>query len=107
MREIDIQQAIRAALGREPDLVLWRNPVGVDSKHGQRYGLCVGSSDLVGIGPGGRFFCLEVKSFAGRVSPEQEMFLQLVRRRHGFAAVVRSVEEAREALDRCRAGKLE
>lgn len=111
MREADIQQAIRIAVGRAPDLVLWRNSAGVavhaDSGHTQRFGLCRGAADLIGIGPGGRFVALEVKTDRGRIMPEQRMFLELVRRRGGFAAVVRSVEDAHAALDRCRRGESE
>lgn len=111
MREADIQQAIRLALGRETDLVLWRNTVGVgtmDDGSKQRFGLAIGSSDLIGIlAPRGRFVALEVKSQKGRVRDEQSLFLSLVRARGGFAAVVRSVDDARAALDRARAGASE
>lgn len=104
IRESQLQQQIRLALGREPDLVLWRNSVGVAETDGrkQRFGLCRGSSDLIGIGPGGILFALEVKTPTGRVSPEQQMFIDLVNRRGGFAAVVRSVDEARQALTAAR-----
>lgn len=111
MSEIDLQQQIRVALGRERDLVLWRNTAGVavhmSSNTTQRFGLCKGASDLIGIGPGGRFFALEVKSPRGRISPEQQLFLELVRHRGGFAAIVRSVEDAYAALNRAREGASE
>lgn len=93
-----------------------------------RYGLCVGSSDIIGIvrtpedaagcetcrigvaeGPHthrpslGIFLALEVKSSTGRVSKEQQMFLDLVNRRGGVGRVVRSVNDARKALDEARA----
>lgn len=110
--ESDIQDAIRLALGREADLALWRNSVGTaehwDGRRVQRvrYGLAPGSADLVGVCRG-RFFALEVKAPKGRVAPEQEQWLAMVRHKGGFAAVVRSVDEARAALDRCRAGGVE
>lgn len=110
MLERSIQTAIRLALGREPDLTLWRNETGVAEHRGRhvRYGLCVGSADLIGIlAPSGRFVALELKTAHGRVSPEQTRFLDLVRKRGGFAAVVRSVEDARAALDRARRGETE
>lgn len=105
--EIHLQQAVRLALGREPDLVLWRNAAGVarhDSGHTQRFGLCPGAADLIGIGPNGRFFALEIKTCRGRLSDDQSRFLDLVRRYGGFAAVVRSVDEAHDALARARRG---
>ncbi len=67
-------------------------------------GLGKGSADLVGIirGPG-RAIALEVKTPSGVVSPEQPLWLAAVRALGGFAAVVRSPEEAIAAIDRaCR-----
>lgn len=112
MTELQIQDAIRLALGTEPGLVLWRNNVGTaehwTSRGVQRvrYGLAPGSADLVGICDG-RFFALEVKAAAGRVAPEQTEWMALARRKGGFAAVVRSVDDARAAVARCRAGGAE
>ena len=112
MTESTLLHDIRLALGREPDLVLWRNNVGVAPPTPRtrpvRYGLCTGSADLIGIlAPTGRFVALEVKTATGRPSPEQIMFLALIRARGGFACVVRSIDEARDAIDRARAGALE
>lgn len=110
--EREIQHEIRQALGQEPDLVLWRNNVGVAKfvKNGRQqtvaYGLAPGSADLVGI-LAGRFFALEVKTATGRASEEQRLWLNLVRTKGGFAAVVRSVDEARAALGRAREGASE
>jgi hypothetical protein len=87
---------------------LFRNNVGClpDPRGGYvTYGLCTGSSDLIGWNPvqitdkhvGTRlpiFTALEVKSARGRVTPEQAHFIAAVRRANGIAAVVRSVEEA-------------
>ncbi len=113
--ETILQNEIRLALGREPDFTLWRNSTGMaehtsaaGQRYRQRFGLAVGSSDLVGIlAPAGRMVALEVKTPRGRVTPEQDLFLALVRRRGGFAAVVRSVDDATSALARAREGALE
>lgn len=121
-----LQAEIRLALGRDPSLVLWRNSTGtsvhLDPRTNRtttvRYGLAVGSADLVGvlacnvtIGEVqtcvGRFIALEIKTATGRVRPEQAQWLALVRSRGGFAAVVRSVDEARAAIERARAGASE
>lgn len=127
MTESQILAAIRIALGSEPDLVLWRlSQGGAVTRKGQTYraGLSVnGAADLIGILQEtvseelhagtcrgrviGRFFALEIKAANGRCSPEQELWLNLVRQRGGFAAVVRSVDEARAALERARAGEFE
>ena len=112
MKESRVQDEIRLALGLEDDLVLWRNNVGVaqfDNGSRVAYGLAPGSADLVGIlAPSGRWFCLELKRLkGGRVEAEQKLWHALVRRMGGFCAVVRSVDEARAALERARTGATE
>lgn len=103
MREAELQDQIRLAIGADSRVVLWRNNTGLAvSSDGRRtrYGLCVGSSDLVGIVRGsGRFVALEVKTESGRVSPEQTRFIALVNGAGGYAAVVRSVTQAQAAID--------
>ncbi|HEX4932379.1 MAG TPA: VRR-NUC domain-containing protein [Gemmatimonadaceae bacterium] len=109
MTEGALQDAIRLALRDVPGLVLWRNNVGTAlHADGRRvvYGLAPGSADLVGC-LDGRFVALEVKTATGRVRPEQSVWLACVRSVGGFAAVVRSVDEAREAVTRARAGARE
>jgi len=100
---------IRVALGREPDLVLWRLNQGITKDHtGKQYrsGMVPGAADLIGVlGPRGRWFCLEVKSPTGRLSREQKLFGSLVQRMGGSWACVRSVDDARAALDRARNGE--
>ena len=108
MSEREIQQAIRLAV-QGPDIVLWRNNVGTAVQADGsvvRYGLAVGSADLVGV-VAGRFFALEVKSERGRVTDEQRQWIALVQSKGGFAAVVRSVDEALAAVERCRKGGVE
>lgn len=114
--EREIQQEIREALGLEPGLLLWRNNVGsarhFDTKtHKEsvvRYGLANGSADLVGLlAPTGRFFALEVKKPGEAPTKEQAQWAALVRKFGGFCATVRSVEEARAAVERARAGGIE
>lgn len=110
--ENEIQQRIRLACGRGP-VRLWRNNTGaLVDQQGRfvRFGLCKGSSDLIGlrsveITPEmvgqciAQFVALEVKTPQGVLSPEQRAFLRLVRQLGGVAAVCRSVEEAHAALD--------
>jgi hypothetical protein len=105
-----IQHDVRLAASEHADLVLWRNSTGVTQEDDRavRYGLCVGSSDLIGVlGPAGRFVAIEIKSERGRLSIEQQLFLSLVRRMGGFATTVRSVGEFHAAIQRARAGESE
>ncbi len=116
MTEAEIQNRVRLALGRLPDVRMFRNNVGVADIRGQkvRFGLLKGSSDLVGWlrvmvegKPLARWLCLEIKTMTGKCSPEQELWLKLVRAFGGFACVVRSVEEALAAVQRAREGLYE
>jgi len=102
MTEKELMNAIRAVLSRPGTPVrLWRNNVGqlADSRGiPVKYGLAVGSADLVGIiKPSGRWLAVEVKTPKGRATPEQLIWLQTVRDFGGIAVILRSVEEA-EAL---------
>lgn len=100
-------QNIRLALGNEQDLTLWpMQPGGVADATGRpmRCGPN-GMADLCGIlAPQGRWFCLEAKTGAGKQRPDQIMWGNLIRKRCGFYAVVRSVEDATAALARARLG---
>lgn len=109
--EARIQAEVRLALGALPDLVMWRNSTGVAQTpdgRSTRFGLCVGSSDLVGLlAPTGRFVAIEVKAADGRPTDDQLRFLRLVRSTGGFACIVRSAEEALLAVERARKGESE
>lgn len=61
-------------------------------------GLCKGGSDIIGIAPNGDFMAVEVKTKTGRVSPEQQTFINAVRAAGGIAGVARSVEDALELI---------
>lgn len=113
MSETKLVREIQLALGKEFSVRAWRNNVGVlQDKNGQHvtYGLCPGSSDLIGfksvkITPemvGQRvaiFVALEVKSEKGRATPEQWNFIDTVATYGGLAGVVRSLDEARQVLN--------
>jgi hypothetical protein len=78
----------------------WRNNTGaVQVRPGQfmRFGK-VGSSDILGCLPEGRFLAVEVKAPDGRLSPEQREFLDKIRGLGGIAVVVRGWLELDKAL---------
>jgi hypothetical protein len=114
MSETDLQQRIRLALGTRPDLRLFRNNTGTlpDPRTGRpvQFGLARGSADLIGyrtvtITPDmvgqqvAVFTSLEVKTPTGRIRPEQTNWLHAIKRAGGIAAIVRSVDDARDAID--------
>jgi hypothetical protein len=77
--------------------IVWRNNTGVlkdSTGRPVKFGLCPGSSDVIGIAPNGSFLAVEVKSKTGRVSPKQQTFIDAVNRSGGIAGVARSSEEA-------------
>lgn len=106
-RETIIMRNIRLAVNRTGRARVVRNNVGLDATSGVRYGLGIGSADLVGMLRSGRVFALEVKSGPGRLTTEQRAWIAAVRRWGGFATVVRSVEDALAALERAEAGASE
>ena len=81
----------------EAGCLIWRNNVGVLKNAAGipiRFGLAVGSSDLIGIAPGGRFLAVEIKTPTGKATPEQLRFIEAVRARGGIAGIARSPAEA-------------
>jgi len=80
----------------------WRNNTGAvkigNEKRFVRYGK-VGSSDILGILPGGRFLAVECKRPGGRrVSGVQKEFLSEIEQNGGLAVVVHSGEELLKKL---------
>lgn len=107
MSEQVIQQQIRLELSRGP-VRLWRNNTGaLRDQRGQlvRYGLCQGSSDLIGyrsveitadmVGTTiAQFVAVEVKGPEGRPTPEQQAFLRQVASAGGLAGIARCIADA-------------
>lgn len=96
MKESDIQRLIMLALS-EAGCLIWRNNTGVLKNAAGipiKFGLCVGSSDLIGIAPCGRFLAVEIKTPTGKATPEQLRFIEAVRARGGIAGIARSPAEA-------------
>lgn len=58
------------------------------------FGLCIGSSDLIGLTDKGRFFAIEVKTDTGRASKEQKIFIAQIIKQGGLAGIARSPAEA-------------
>jgi len=70
----------------------WRNIAGaVQIAPGRfmRFGK-KGSSDILGILPGGWLLCIECKAKSGRLSPEQKQFLDDARELGAMALLIRS-----------------
>lgn len=98
--EANVLNDILVALSQAGCLV-WRNNTGqLPDAMGRpiKFGLCVGSSDIIGICPDGRFLAVEVKAASGRVSETQSRFIAAVRKAGGRAGVARNIDEALRIL---------
>lgn len=115
--ETKIQNQILLALS-EHGCVVWRNAtsycwtgrvihkdgstVTLDSSHPINAGLCVGSSDIIGILPDGRFLAIEVKrpKKGSNAEAEQLRFIEAVNNAGGVAGIARSPQEALDLIRR-------
>ena len=99
MTEKELQNAILRAFGTLPVLRLWRANVGVArlGRRVVRFGI-PGQGDLTGILPDGRRLEIEVKTVAGRQSPAQRRFQEMMERFHGVYILARSIEDVRREL---------
>jgi hypothetical protein len=103
VNEQAIQQRIMLALSERGCLIFRNNTGTATASDGSRirFGLCVGSSDLIGVSPDGRFLAVEVKTPTGRVRPEQVAFIEAVVAAGGIAGIARSVEDAVALIASC------
>ena len=99
MTESELQHRIREALNSTGRCRVVRNNVGVDTDRGVRYGLGVGSPDLVGILRVGRAFCVEVKRPGKTRSSKQRAWWRAYLAWGGLGGVATSVDEAIDLLD--------
>lgn len=96
MKEMDIMRLIMVSLS-EKGCIIWRNNCGVLKNAAGipiKFGLCVGSSDLIGLSPDGRFLAVEVKTEKGKPTPDQMRFIEAVKRKGGIAGIARSPDDA-------------
>lgn len=112
MSESAIQARVRAILShRDSPARVWRNNIGVTPVTYIKYGLGVGSADLVGIYQRtisedmvgqviGQFLGVEVKTPIGRLSKEQKAWIKTIQGFGGIAEVCRSEQDAINLLKR-------
>ena len=117
MKESDIQKLIMIAISENGGIVFRNNcgvllnPAGIPIRFGIGN---PGGSDLIGIKPTiitadmigqtiGVFMAIEVKTATGRVTKEQQTFIDAVCRAGGRAGIARSVNEALEIARQARA----
>lgn len=107
--EAAIQAQIRLRLA-EIGTTNWRNNTGaLTDERGRlvRYGLCPGSSDLIGLTPLelpdrpaiAVFTAIECKSATGRPTDQQLNYLKRVRELGGIAGIARSPDDAERIIN--------
>ncbi len=103
MKEGDLHRLIMISLSENGCMVFRNNTGSYKSESGVfiRYGLCVGSADIIGIHKAtGRFIAIEVKTETGRATKEQLNFIEQVRAAKGIAGIARSVQDALDLIPR-------
>lgn len=93
--ETNLVQQVRLKAS-ELGCVLFRNNTGkLEDKRGRwvEFGLCKGSSDLIGMMPDGRFLAVECKVGTAQPRSNQIDFINLVLSKGGVAGTVWSVDE--------------
>jgi hypothetical protein len=76
---------------------VWRNNTGqLPDKNGRpiKFGLCVGSSDIIGIAPDGVFMAIECKTRMGQPTDTQVRFINAVNKSGGRAGIARNSSDA-------------
>lgn len=96
MNESDITKRILKYLKTLPRCFCWK-------EHGGIYGTS-GIPDII-VCIDGRFIALEVKTQKGKTTPLQDAAIRKIRLSGGSAFVVRSVEDAKNAINRAFGGK--
>lgn len=94
---------ILLTFGAGPNLRIWKNDVGVGrSLNGDRvlrWGL-KGSSDIIGIGFGGKFIAIEVKTGKAKQSEQQKNFQNMINKMGGVYILARSIEDVMTGLNK-------
>ena len=105
MKETNIVKEVMLEASRL-GLVVFRNNTGVlVDKTGRpvQFGLCKGSSDLIGFDRVHGFFCaIEVKAGNAKPRPEQKLFLDMVAKSGGFSCVINDAKKLKSHLDEYR-----
>lgn len=74
------------------------NQVTLTNARMMLFGLALGSSDIIGIAPCGRFLAIEAKTKTGRPTQQQLAFIDAVRKNGGIAGIARSVQDALDLI---------
>ena len=77
---------------------VWDNVRKTYRKPNNRFHI-IGTADVLGCLPGGKFIALEVKTKRGRATQNQKDFLQRISVLGGKAAIVKSIDDVKAVLE--------
>lgn len=98
-REQDLTGPVIAFLALADIYAFRLNAGKVQTAHGTWVQLAPkGTADVVGVLPGGRWLCVELKRKGGKVRKEQAEWLDMMRGKGALCVVITSVEDLRTAL---------
>lgn len=80
------------------EVIIYPGDIVIRGAYPVRYGLCVGSGDLIGLDNEGKFVSVEGKFNDGKLTEEQSNFMNMVNSNGGRAIVARSTEEFKEKI---------
>jgi len=92
---------ILATFSSGPNLRLWKNSTGSGKVNNRflRWGL-KGSADIIGVGLGGRFIGIEVKTGQSPQKEQQRNFQNMVIAMGGIYIVARSIDDVRNMINK-------
>ena len=93
-KESDIQRGIMDYL-RIKKIFCWKNStVGIHKANGSFIpAQMTGIADILGILPDGRFLAIEVKRKWNKTTPNQDLFLDNIKKNNGIALVAYSIDD--------------
>ncbi len=102
--EDDVHRAVLTWIRKVAPQCLAFHPANGGSRHRleairlKTLGVVPGVPDLIIFGPGGRAYCLEIKADKGTLQPTQKAFARKMEELEIGWALVRSVDDARNAF---------
>ena len=99
--EANVLNDCMIALSKAGAKVFRNNTGALKDRDGRlvRYGLCPGSSDIIGVTKDGLFIAVECKTYKGKPTEKQLRFLECIRSMGGRAGIARCADDAVRILN--------
>ena len=99
--EANVLNDCMIALSKAGAKVFRNNTGALKDRDGRlvRYGLCPGSSDIIGVTKDGLFLAVECKTDKGKATEKQLRFLECIRSMGGRSGIARCADDAVRILN--------